>query len=176
MTNLRPIFLTIALTTASVGSYAQTPEQQNEHHPKISAEEQTSSDKSVPVKMRVYDHQMSAMDRQMKAMREMHDKMTRAKTPEARQELMAEHMKVLKGVMGMMAKGMGSDSGGVKGKKEMMSMHGVNHGMGRIHGGETESDHLMQRNQMMGKRMEMMQSMMHLNRSLRNMALSLVAA
>lgn len=39
---------------------------------------------------------MAAMDQQMKAMQAMHEKMVAAKTPEARQALMAEHMALMK--------------------------------------------------------------------------------
>jgi hypothetical protein len=42
------------------------------------------------------------VDEQMKAMREMHQKMMAAKTPEERQALMAEHMKAMQGGMSMM--------------------------------------------------------------------------
>ena len=38
---------------------------------------------------------MAAMDVKMKSMHEMHDKMSRARTPEERQALMAEHMKLM---------------------------------------------------------------------------------
>lgn len=49
---------------------------------------------------------MPAMEAQMKAMREMHRKMSAAKTPEERNALMAEHMKVMQNGMAMMG-GMG---------------------------------------------------------------------
>jgi hypothetical protein len=41
-------------------------------------------------------------DQQMAQMREMHQKMMAAKTPQERQALMAEHMKAMKGGMSMM--------------------------------------------------------------------------
>ena len=41
-------------------------------------------------------------DRQMAQMREMHQKMMAAKTPQERQALMAEHMKAMQGGMSMM--------------------------------------------------------------------------
>ena len=47
------------------------------------------------------DH-LSMMDAQMKAMREMHDKMMRARTPEERNALMAEQMKLMQDGMAMM--------------------------------------------------------------------------
>ncbi len=76
---------------------------------------------------------MARMDEQMKTMLTMHDKMMKAKTPEERSKLMAEHMKAMQGGMEMM-KGMGGDMGGMKG---MQGMPGD-----------------------MAKHMEMMQSMM----------------
>lgn len=55
------------------------------------------------------------MDKQMKAMQEMHEKMAAAKTPAERQALMAEHMKVMRDGMGMMGRmgGMGMGPGGM---------------------------------------------------------------
>jgi hypothetical protein len=73
---------------------------------------------------------MTHMDAHMKAMREMHDKMMRAKTPEERNALMAEHRKLMQEGMAMMG------------------------GMGPM-GGDMAT-----RQKMMEKRMEMMQSMM----------------
>lgn len=58
-----------------------------------------------------YDHQMMKM-------REMHQKMMAAKTPEERQALMAEHMQAMQGGMSMMCEmgghgtGMGMQGGG----------------------------------------------------------------
>jgi hypothetical protein len=75
------------------------------------------------------------MDEHMKAMREMHDKMMRAKTPEERNALMAEHRKLMQEGMAMMGE-MGPG------------------GMGAM-GGDMAT-----RQKMMEKRMEMMQSMM----------------
>ena len=68
----------------------------------------------------------------MKAMRDMHDKMMNAKTPEEKQALMAEHMKAMHGGMQMM-KGMGA-----KGSPDDMA----------------------QRQKMMEERMDTMQMMM----------------
>ena len=83
------------------------------------------------------------MDQRMKDMQAMHEKMMSAKTPEERQALMAEHMKMMQDGMAMM-KQMGgmSKMGGMQGGKGM--------------GGMSE------RHQMMEKRMEMMESMMQM--------------
>jgi hypothetical protein len=45
---------------------------------------------------------MTAMDAHMKSRREMHDKMSRTRTPEERQALMAEHMKLMHDGIAMM--------------------------------------------------------------------------
>ncbi|MDZ4145202.1 MAG: hypothetical protein U1D29_11860 [Burkholderiales bacterium] len=80
---------------------------------------------------------MGGMDTQMQTMREMHDKMLAAKTPEERNALMAEQMKVMQNSMNMMG-GMGP--GAMKGKPGDMTT----------------------RQGMMEKRMDMMQSMMQM--------------
>jgi len=83
------------------------------------------------------------MDQRMKDMQAMHEKMMSAKTPEERQALMSEHMKMMQDGMAMM-KQMGGMSrmGGMQGGKGM--------------GGMTD------RQQMMEKRMDMMESMMQM--------------
>ena len=90
----------------------------------------------------------SAMPDRMKAMREMHDKMMNAKTPEEKQALMADHMKAMQDGMHMM-KGMG---GGM----------GARHGMGPMGGmgAKGSPDDMAQRQKMMEERMDMMQMMM----------------
>ena len=75
---------------------------------------------------------MAGRDAQMKTMRDMHEKMMAAKTPEERNAMMAAHMKSMKDGMAMM-KGMSGMSG------DMGSRH-----------------------QTMEKRMDMMQSMMEM--------------
>ena len=89
---------------------------------------------------------MAHMDEHMKAMREMHEKMKRARTPEEKSALMAEHMKLMQDGMAMMG-GMGpAATGGMDGMKDKMPVSG---------------DMTVHR-QMMEKRMEMMQSMMQM--------------
>jgi hypothetical protein len=83
---------------------------------------------------------MAMMDTHMKAMREMHEKMARARTPEERNALMAEHMKLM---------------------QEGMAMMGGMRGMGPMGAASAPADMAM-RQQMMEKRMEMMQSMMQM--------------
>jgi hypothetical protein len=85
--------------------------------------------------------QMARMDAQMKTMQGMHEKMMNAKTPEERSKLMAEHMKTMQDGMAMMDGMSGAGMGGMKG------MAGMTGDMGA-------------RQQMMEKRMDMMQAMM----------------
>jgi len=90
---------------------------------------------------------MAQMDTHMKAMQAMHDKMAAARTPEERQALMAEHMKLMQEGMAMMG-GMGPGMG-----------------MGTMPGGKSKPGGAMSpqmRQQMMEKRMDMMQSMMQM--------------
>ena len=86
---------------------------------------------------------MAQMDTHMKMMRETHDKMMQAKSPEERNALMATHMKQMQDGMAMMG-GMGS--GGMAGMQGKSPMAGD----------------MAARQQMMEKRMEMMQSMMQM--------------
>jgi hypothetical protein len=99
------------------------------------------------------DH-MAKMDAHMQSMREMHEKMSRAQTPQQRDALMAEHMKLMQDGMTVMGgTGPGSMAGG-------MSMGGM-HGMRPIGAASAPMD-MSSRHQMMEKRMEMMQSMMQM--------------
>ncbi len=95
--------------------------------------------------MGVANGSMAKMDERMVAMREMHEKMTRARTPEEKSALMAEHMKLMQDGMAMMG-GMGPGAmGGMDGMKDKGPMSGDM----AMHG-------------QMEKRMEMMQSMMQM--------------
>lgn len=77
------------------------------------------------------------MDAQTKAMREMHEKVMAAKTPEERSALMAEHMKTMQDGITMMN---GMPAREMKSMKGDMSMH----------------------HEMMEKRMEMMSASMQM--------------
>ena len=84
---------------------------------------------------------MTPMDMQMKTMQAMHEKMMDAKTPEARNALMAEHMKSMQDGMKMME---GMAKPGMAGMQAMSGMSA-----------EMSAHHIM-----MEKRMAMMQTMM----------------
>ena len=140
MSSMRTIVAlsTVALFTACAspggpGSSPPTPEKAAEHashHP----------DGGTPASM-------AAMQDQMKAMQEMHDKMMNAKTPEERQALMAAHMKAMQGGMQMM-KGMGG-MGPMKGAACMSDPKGPPADMAKCQ-------------QMLEQRMDMMQMMMEM--------------
>ena len=87
---------------------------------------------------------MTPMDMQMKTMQAMHEKMMDAKTPEARNSLMAEHMKSMQDGMKMME---GMAKPGMAGMQGMPAMSGMSAEMSAHH-------------TMMEKRMAMMQTMM----------------
>lgn len=128
MNPLRKISLATALV-ATLGACAQTP-----------TAPATGGMPGMGTPPAAMAERMSKMDAHMKAMSEMHDKMTRARTPEERSALMADHMKLMQDGMAMMG-GMGP--GGMR-------------GMGGM-GGDMAGHQ-----QMMEKRMEMMQSMMQM--------------
>ncbi len=127
--------LSLALAIAAIGTstWAAQADPHKGHHPAGAASESKAmSGKAGP--------EMARMDTQMKAMREMHDKMMAAKTVEERNALMAEHMKAMQEGMTMMN---GMPAGGMSGMKGMK--------------GDMAEHH-----QMMEKRMEMMQATMQM--------------
>ena len=140
MIHIRKTLIGICVATASMGVLAQGAEEHKEHHPEGAAP--ATAAKKAPGQS-IGPEKMAAMDQRMKDMQAMHEKMMSAKTPEERQALMAEHMKMMQDSMAMM-KQMGgmSKMGGMQGGKGM--------------GGMSE------RHQMMEKRMEMMESMMQM--------------
>ncbi len=134
MNAIRPLVLAVAV--AFLGSAAWAEEA---HHPKAgasAAKAPKAASGNVAAK-----ESMAKMDDKMKAMREMHEKMMNAKTPEERSALMAEHMKAMQGGMAMMGGMAGAGKDSMKG------------GM--------PSD-MATRHQMMEKRMEMMEAMMQM--------------
>ena len=92
---------------------------------------------------------MAAMEPRMKAMKDMHQKMTTAKSPAERQALMADHMKAMQEGMAMMKE----MHGGMQGMGGMGDVGGMDHSKGVPAG-------MAQRHQMMTEHMAMMQMMM----------------
>lgn len=132
--------LSISLALAALATFAgfgtawsADDKDHQAHHP-AGVDSAAAGSKSTPVKPGA---DMGRMDKQMKTMQQMHDRMVAANTPEERTALMAEHMKTMQDGMSMM-KGMPST------------------GMGSMKGDMSTS------HQSMEKRMEMMQSMMQM--------------
>ena len=147
MTTLRTFALAggLAVTLAACAQTPATPGgiDHSAHHPPAAA---TAA--AAPA------DRMARMDTHMKAMREMHEKMSRARTPEKRNVLMAEHMKLMQEGMGMM--------GGIgPGPMASMGGNGGTRASGPMGAGSAPMD-MAARHQMMEKRMEMMQSMMQM--------------
>jgi hypothetical protein len=152
MTAFRPL---VALSMAALVSACASPggvpatapspstaDQHAAHHPNASA--------SAP---------MAAMEPRMKAMQEMHQKMMNAKTPGERQALMADHMKAMKGGMGMMKEMSGTPGMVGMGGKAPVSAMGATSGMAE---GKGMPGDMAERHQMMAQRMDMMQMMMEM--------------
>ena len=148
MTTLRSIALAgaLAFTLAACAQIPNSPESQDSagHHPPGAA-----SAASAPA------DRMAMMDAHMKAMRQMHEKMSLVRTPEERNALMAEHMKLMQDGMAMM---------GGMGPGQMAGMGGMGMGMGGMGpmGAAGAPMNMATRQQLMEKRMEMMQSMMQM--------------
>ena len=136
MTNFRFIALALALTASSALVACNTA-------PMMPMGTASAHHMATP------DH-MARMDAHMKTMQGMHEKMMSAKTPEERNQLMAEHMKAMRDGMAMME---GMSGGGMGG------MHGTG-GTGGTGGMKGMTGDMAARHQMMEKRMEMMQTMM----------------
>jgi len=155
MSSLKKVLSISVLTlgaTLSIGCAAQdpvpTPDEHKGHHPAASAEApQATADVSAGSGM------MADMDKHMKAMQDMREKMAKATTPKERQELMAEHKKLMHDGMAMMKKMDGEKLGKEGSEKGGMGMMGDKGGM---------QCKMKERQQMMEKRMEMMQSMMEM--------------
>ena len=140
MKSVRSHALAIVLALASPLIYAADADEHAGHHPENAPSASTPKASSTTGNaLKPADDQAMKMDAQMKTMREMHDKMMNAKTPEERKAMMAEHMKAMKSGMSMMN---GMSDAPVKGNKPA-------------------SPQAMQRQiDMMQKKMDMMQTMM----------------
>lgn len=140
MTSLRMILAGLCLTTTAVGTMAQGTDEHKDHHPAGTAAPAVAIPQASSPAMRT--EKMVTMEQHMKDMQAMHEKMMSTKTPEERQALMTEHMKMMQDGMAMMKQMGGMSKMGGKGGKGM--------------GGMSE------RQQMMEKRMDMMESMMQM--------------
>lgn len=148
MTYIRTFMLTTALSSAALATsaWSVTDNEHNSHHLAPDAVIQVAQaqlDTTSPG-MRA-DTTAPGYADHMKAMQQMHDKMMATKTPEERNALMAEQMRLMQGGMNMM---------GRMGGKGMMGG-----GMGTGATADTPAD-MAERQAMMEQRMDMMQSMM----------------
>ena len=152
MTALRHTVLSIAIAAASLGALAQTDAAGALHHPAEPAKKMAAK-AAAPKAPSKANESMAAMESQMKIMREMHEKMMAAKTPEESKALMGEHMKTMQDGMAMMGKM--DSAGGTKGTGGMggMGANARNGGMSM----DMKSHH-----DMMEMRMGMMTSMMQM--------------
>jgi hypothetical protein len=101
----------ITLAILSPISFAAGQADHEQHHPDTTAANSAPNKAPRPVNApKANSDQMRKMDAQIKTMREMHDKMMAAKTPEERSALMADHMKSMQDGMAMMDNMMGGKS------------------------------------------------------------------
>ena len=129
------ILLAIALAATTTSALAAADDQHDSHPgPKASAASlnkpgnatSRAGDGGMPSGAGMSGMQagtgMAGMGAQMQAMHDMHDKMMAAKTPEERNALMAEHMKVVQeGMSTMNRMGPGATQGGPAGKPTDMA-------------------------------------------------------
>ena len=98
MFRFHTIVIVATLAAASAASFAQD-DQHKAHHPAGAA----SAAMPAPGTGKLAGMPDTAMmDKHMKAMQTMHEKMASAKTPAEREALMAEHMKLMQEGMSMM--------------------------------------------------------------------------
>jgi len=140
MTFVRTFVSTAVLSGAAMATltWAAADDQYDRHHPAPATATQVAQAQPGNPGMGMHvGASASGYTEQIKVMQQMHDKMTAAKTPEERNALMAEQMKLMQGGMTMMG-GMGA--GATAGKPADLAA----------------------RQGMMEQRMDMMQSMMQM--------------
>lgn len=141
MKTIHSFVLATACVVLGSAAWAADKKDHESHHPEETAAVSSSAPAAMSGNAAAKDT-MARMDMQMKMMRDMHEKMMNAKTPEEHDALMAEHMKTMMGGMSMMGGMGGAGKAGMKG------------GM--------SADDMATRQQMMEKRMEMMETTMHM--------------
>ena len=166
-TRTTSILCAVAATTMGASVWAASDKEHVSHHPAATASVQVAQ--ATPAKpgagtgagMGMSGTGTAAMPGyadQMKAMQSMHDKMVAAKTPEERNALMAEQMKLMQSSMGMMGR-MGA--GAMAGKPgDMAGKPGDMAGKPGDMAGKPGD--MAGRQSMMEQRMDMMQSMMQM--------------
>lgn len=159
MTHIRSLVSLAMLASVALSSptWAAAGDQHDSHHPtsdtvtQVAQAQTGSQDAGMRARTTTPDYA-----NQMKAMRQMHDEMMAAKTPEERSALMTKQMKLMQSGMKMMG-GMGGEGmmNGMGGKGMMGS------GMGTGAAPDKSMD-MATRQAMMEQRMGMMQSMMQM--------------
>lgn len=154
---------TLAVAGLIVTACAQTEAQQQTHHPGAQATATAGpSDGAVPLgptsPATAGMASMPDMDRQMKAMQDMHVRMAAATTPAEREALMPENSKLMREGMAMMrSMGQMQSMEGMRASGEMPADMGA-----RMQLMENRMEVMEKRTEVMEKRMEMMQSMMQM--------------
>ena len=101
MTKIRTSLMGLCVAIASLSALAQGADEHKDHHPADSTPPAAAVRKPAP-SAKADTNSMAMMEKHMKSMHAMHEKMASAKTPEERQALMAEHMKMMQDGMAMM--------------------------------------------------------------------------
>ena len=138
------ILTTVAATAMVTSAWAASAEQHDSHHPAATASIEVAQASPTTPGMGMGagmgmagNTAMPGYAEQMKSMQAIHDKMVAAKTPEERNALMTEQMKIMQSGMGMM------------GRMGLNAMPG-------------KPGDMTSRQSMMEQRMDMMQSMMQM--------------
>jgi hypothetical protein len=124
---------------------AQTTQEHSKHHP--AGETPAAKSASPATAPTSTTNRLATMDKHMAEMKVVREKLATAKTPQERQALMAEHMKVMRAGMDMMSMGSGQTGNSAQ------VPQGTQGGM---------MGDMAQRHQLMEKRMEMMENMMRM--------------
>jgi len=137
--SMRSTFILVATAAAlaiSTGALAQSEKDHAAHHPAAPASAPKATKSSKPKAPAAASAPTSAqMVAQMQSMHDMHDRMMAAKSPEERQAMMDNHMRTMQDGMAM---------------------------MGRIQSGPGGASGMSTQQEMMMKRMDMMQMMMQM--------------
>lgn len=164
MNTSRTLAIVLSTGLISLAATAQTAVDHSQHatQPTFGSPVASPDGGAAPADQASGGQQLAAMDRQLQHMRDMHTKMSAAKTDQERQALMAEHKKAMHDGLRLMG-GAGAASAPSDASRSGHAGHPGQSGQGGHsgHGGGMGS-HMMQRHAMMEKRMEMMQATMQL--------------
>lgn len=137
-----------ALVLMMPTAMAQASQDHTQHHP--AGEPPTAKSLPPAAPSASTTNRMVTMDKHMAEMKAMREKLATAKTPQERQALMAEHMKLMRAGMDMMSMSSGQSDSAAQMPQGMSGMQGGMMG------------DMAQRHQLMEKRMEMMENMMRM--------------